>query len=98
MESLAGVPAGGTLVTVLPPAVPPCVLCDERWPSSGAETYQDPLGFSYALCAPHKTGLVEGLRRIATRRMTRALAQALVRRVGSRGTRGKRKTTGRRGG
>ena len=55
------------------PAVAPCTLCDGRWASWGSETYQDPLGFRYPLCAPHKTGLVEGLRRIATRRLRKAL-------------------------
>ena len=55
----------------------PCVLCDGRWASCGTETYEDVLGFSYALCGPHKTGLVGGLRRIATRRLTKALTSRI---------------------
>lgn len=51
----------------------PCVLCDGRWPSSGTEQYHDPLGFEYDVCAFHARRLLEGLRRIARRRLTKAL-------------------------
>lgn len=53
--------------------MPPCVNCDGRWPTPATETYVDPLGFRYPLCGAHKRSLVEGLRRIARRRLTKAL-------------------------
>jgi hypothetical protein len=54
---------------------PPCVLCDARWPVPATETYVEPAtGFAFALCAPHKTRLVEGLRRIKGRRLVKAIA------------------------
>ena len=52
---------------------PLCALCDDRWPVPATETYQDTLGFTYALCGAHKRSLVEGLRRIRGRRLVKAI-------------------------